>query len=280
MKDVKLILATNTSYGIPAEQQIELFHKTGFDGFFTDFKCDTDNALYRKKANELGMIYQSIHAPFTKMKGIWHGTDEEADECIDGLIRCVEACAENDVPLMVAHAYIGFHNHEPNERGVEYFSKVVKRAGELGVKIAIENTEGEEYLACLMDAFRNERHVGFCWDTGHEMCYNSSKDMMALYGNRIFGTHINDNLGIRDYNGQITYIDDLHLLPFDGIGNWEDIASRLKKYSFTDTLTFELTRANKPDRHEHDINASMPIESFIAQCFVRACRVGALVTLK
>lgn len=280
MKNVKLVLATSKSYGVPTERQIELFHNAGFDGFFTDFKCDTETPIYRKKANELGMIYQSIHAPFTKMKGIWHGTDEEAKECVDELISCVETCADNDVPLTVIHAFIGFRNHEPNDRGVEYFSKVVKRAGELGIKLALENTEGEEYLALLMDAFKNEKHVGFCWDTGHEMCYNNSKDMMALYGNRIMSTHINDNLGIRDYSGEITYIDDLHLLPFDGIGNWQDIASRLKKYSFTDTLTFELTLANKPDRHEHDVYCSMPIESFIAECFKRACRVGALVTLR
>lgn len=50
-------------------------------------------------------------------------------------------------------------------------------------------------------------NVGFCLDAGHEMCYNHSADMLSLYGDRLIATHINDNLGIRDYGGKTTWID-------------------------------------------------------------------------
>ena len=83
-------------------------------------------------------------------------------------------------------------------------------AKERGVKVAFENTEGEEYLEALMDNFKDDDTVGFCWDTGHEMCYNHSQDMLAKYGDRLIATHINDNLGISDYDGKITWLDDLH----------------------------------------------------------------------
>ena len=126
-----------------------------------------------------------------------------------------------------------------------------------------------------MDAFRGEKNVGFCWDSGHEMCYNHSKDMLALYGDRLLGTHLNDNLGIRDFGGKITYIDDLHLLPFDGIADWDDIARRLDRCGFDGPLTFELSVMSKPGRRENDVYRKLSPEEYIAEVYKRACRVAA-----
>ena len=176
---------------------------------------------------------------------------------------------------MVAHAFIGFTEHTPTDIGIDRFGRLVRRAEELGVTVAFENTEGEEYLEALMKAFRHSPAVGFCWDTGHEMCYNRSRDMLALYGDRLICTHINDNLGIKDYDGEITYLDDLHLLPFDGIADWDDIAARLDGCNFKGIMTFELLRASKRDRHDNDVYAAMTPTDYVAECFKRACRVAA-----
>lgn len=152
----------------------------------------------------------------------------------------------------------------------------VHEAENLGVKVAFENTEGEEYLAAVMERFKDSPAVGFCWDTGHEMCYNHSKDMLSLYGDKLIATHINDNLGIRDFDGNITWIDDLHLLPFDGIADWQGIADRLNKCGYDGILTFELNRCSKPDRHENDFYRDMSVEKYLTLAFMRACRVTAL----
>ena len=48
--------------------------------------------------------------------------------------------------------------------------------------------------------------------------------MLALYGEKLICTHLNDNLGIKDFEGKTTWHDDLHLLPFDGIADWNKIA--------------------------------------------------------
>ena len=177
---------------------------------------------------------------------------------------------------MVLHTFKGFEDHDPTEFGIENFRRVAEEAQFLGVKLGFENTEGEEYLAAVLSSLSDFDCVGFCWDTGHEMCYNKSKDMMKLYGDRIVGTHLNDNLGIRDFNGNITWIDDLHLLPFDGIADWEDIVSRLNKYHFDGPLTFELNTYSKPGRHENDVYRNMPIELYLTEVYKRACRVATL----
>lgn len=218
------------------------------------------------------MIYQSVHGPFFKMGEMWETGEDATAELID----CLHACKENGVPIMVVHTFLGFNSHTPNEKGLENFGKVVHEAENLGVKVAFENTEGDEYLAAVMERFKDSPAVGFCWDTGHEMCYNHSKDMLSLYGDKLIATHINDNLGIRDFDGNITWIDDLHLLPFDGIADWQGIADRLNKCGYDGILTFELNRCSKPDRHENDFYNEMPIEKYLTLAFMRACRVAAL----
>ena len=279
MYKTKLCLGTSRSFGISIEDQIALFKATGFEAFFTEYNDNVKK--YRELADELGMIYQSIHAPFwnNKMRifDMWK-VGEEADRAVEELLRCVKDCADVNVPIMILHTYAGFGESEgPNEVGIENFRKVVEEAAKRNVKIAFENTEGEEYLAALMDAFVDYDNVGFCWDTGHELCYNRGKDMTALYGDRLIATHINDNLGIKDFNGNnITNIDDLHLLPFDGINDWNSIAHRLNKCGFDDILTFELIKLSKPNRHENDKYSNMKLEEYVAEAYARACRLAAL----
>ncbi|MBQ8207109.1 MAG: sugar phosphate isomerase/epimerase [Clostridia bacterium] len=274
-----LCLGTSDSFGCGIIDQIGKFSDAGFGGFFTGRTPETDIKKIKTFANEIGMIYQSVHAPFEKMADIWQ-EGEKAQAAISELIDCVRDCAENDIGIMVAHAYIGFEDHMPTPEGVENFSQVVIEAEKLGVKIALENTEGEEYLRALMEVFSGSSALGFCFDSGHELCYNKGKDMLELYGARLLSTHLNDNLGISGRDGQIKWTDDLHLLPFDGIADWNGIAERLKKYNYNGALTFELKRQSKPGRHDNDKYMRMTTEEYIAEAYARACRFAAVLNSK
>lgn len=271
----KLCLGLLESLDLSFEEQIRLMKKTGFEAFFIGWNRELDMESVMAAAREEGMILQSIHAPYIKMADMWKET-ENTQNAIDELIACLADCQKYGAPIMVVHAFIGFENHEPTEFGLKSFEKVVCAAKEMGIKVAFENTEGEEYLAALMEYFEKDENVGFCWDTGHEMCYNYSKDMLALYGDRLLCTHLNDNLGIRDYEGKITWIDDLHLLPFDGAADWADIAARLNRHGYDGILTFELTTKSKPGRHENDVYGRMDPEEYITNAYIRACRVAML----
>ena len=271
----KVGLGANTQFGLKIEEQIKLFKRTGFEAFFTAW--DNKIKKYKEISDNLNMLYQSVHAPTLRSADMWKN-DQSAQDAVDELISCVRDCGEAEIPIVVVHPYSGFdEEYIPNQYGVENFCKVVEEAGKWNIKIAFENLEGEEYLNCLMDAFSDYENVGFCWDSGHELCYNKGKDMLKLYGNRLIATHLNDNLGVSDRDGNIFYTDDLHLLPFDGINNWENIAKRLNKCNFNDTLTFELKIVSQPGRHENDKYASMPIEEYIAECYARARRVENMV---
>ena len=270
----KLCLGTSLQFPLTHEEQIRTFKEIGFDGFFTGWREGAPIADFAKLGRELGIAYQSIHAPFGEVNHVWL-EGPKGDEVIEELKACLKDCADNEVGIMVAHAFIGFKDHTPTQIGVDRFGALVKFAEQLGVRIGFENTEGEEYLGALLTAFKNEKAAGFCWDTGHEMCYNHSKDMTALYGDKLICTHLNDNLGIRDFDGEITWVDDLHLLPFDGIADWDGIASRLDRHGYTDFMTFELNTKSKPDRHENDLYDQMDIKLYLTEVYKRACRVAA-----
>lgn len=277
MYNKRLALSLSCGFGIPDEEQIILFKKTGFEGFaIDDSGRNTDIAMLVSISKEENMFVEYLHAPFNKADDMW-ADGELGDIAVNELIRYAEKCSEYEIPVMVAHTFIGFDEpYIPTQTGIERFGALAKRTNELGVKLALENTEGFEYLDALMQALKGEKSVGFCWDSGHELCYNYGKNLTALYGDRLLCTHLNDNLGIRDFSGQITYIDDLHLLPFDGIHDWQNVAKRLVNCGFDGNLCFELSTVSKPGRHDNDKYAAMPIESYIAEAYNRACRVATL----
>ena len=277
MYNKKLALSLSGGFGISAEEQILLFKKTGFEGFaIDDSGRNSDIGKLVSLGRKEDMFIEYLHAPFNKSDDMW--ADGELGEiALDELVAYTEKCAEHEIPTLVVHTFIGFDDpYIPTQVGIERFGTLAKRANELGIKLALENTEGFEYLDALMNALKNEKSVGFCWDSGHELCYNYGKNLTELYGDRLFCTHLNDNLGIRDFGGKITFIDDLHLLPFDGIHDWNKVAQRLVDCGYDGNLCFELSTVSKPNRHDNDKYAAMPIENYIAEAYNRACRVAAL----
>ncbi len=268
----KLILGASLWSDIDPEEEIMMIKQAGFDGFFSDTDKFDKIPLYAEIAKRENLVYQSHHAPFGDMYILWEGNSEEAQEVLNELKENIDACAEYGVPLLICHVIIGMQRHTPNKTGAERFRSLALYAKEKGVKIAFENTEGEEYLKAVLDECTDLDNVGFCFDSGHEKCYNRNRDMLSLYGDRLFGTHLNDNLDMKDEN-VMTWLDDLHLLPFDGNADWDNITKRLKKSAEIDCLTFELVTSNKPDRHEHDVYNTMTRMEYLNEAYKRACLV-------
>lgn len=277
MHNQKLCFGINPSFNAPQTEQIKILKKAGFEGYFID-DCRKDQPVDElvKAGRDEGLILQSYHAPFNKSDDMWT-QGEIGETALAEQLECLEICAKHEIPIMVTHAFIGYDDDFVSvETGIERYGKVAKRAGELGVKFALENTEGQEFLAILMDALKSEKSVGFCWDTGHELCYNYGEDMTALYGDRLICTHINDNLGVSDFGGVRTYLDDLHLLPFDGVTDWDSVAERLVRCGYNDFLTFELSTTSKRGRFDNHKYSDLPFEIYASEAYARACRVATL----
>lgn len=271
----KLGISIAKKYDIPMLDVIKMLHTIGFDAISPEW--DNDKALDEIviAAKENNMIVQSLHAPFMNASKLWNTDRTISAPAKKEIIEAIEACAKYEIPILVMHTWIGFnYKFDANLLFYNVFDEIVMAAQRDGVKIAFENTEGQEFLFALMSRYKDNINVGFCWDSGHEMCYNYSKDLLEKYGNRLIMTHLNDNLGISDFEGKIIWTDDLHLLPFDGVADWDYNIERLKKANKLEILNFELNRGSKPDRHENDIYKEMSLERYFTEAYKRACKIA------
>ena len=70
----KLCLGLGPQPGLSMQELMELSQKTGFDGVFTMWRQGDDSLRWAKQLNEMGLIYQSIHAPWGRSADMWHGS--------------------------------------------------------------------------------------------------------------------------------------------------------------------------------------------------------------
>ncbi len=258
--------------GLSPDEHVSLLHRLGWDGFFTGWDPDK-TAAYAEAAEKYGMIYTSIHAPFTQVRYLWD-EGELGEQVTEELIACVRDCAAHRVPVMVIHPFIGFGEHTPTEAGLRNFGKIIAEADALGIRLGFENVEGEEYLAAIFERYVGHPSLGFCFDTGHELCYNRGKDMLALYGHALCHTHFNDNVGVTGKD--IFWTDDLHLLMGDGIADWKGIMRRIRACDYDGVLTCELTFSSKPDKNTHDGYSAMGYEAFYKLALERVRSIATM----
>ena len=264
-------------FDVPAEEEIKAIAKAGFDSIFTGWQPGSYLKEMAAIIKENGLIFQSVHAPFRRIELIWD-EGEGGDAVVSELIECLNDCASVGVKLMICHIWKGFGDEDHrSELGVERFKKLLDHAQSVGVTIAFENTEGEEYLELLKERLWDHPAAGFCIDTGHEMCYNYSRDMITKYGQngKLVATHINDNLAIT--GEKITWHDDAHLVPFDGVADWKGVADRLNAVGYDGILTSELTIHNKPERDCNSIYHKLSIDEYFALVYERLSKIAELM---
>lgn len=253
--------------------QIDMIARVGWDGITMKWDPErTDEAVACAARNRL--YFQSLHAPFGQVNAMWD-EGEAGEAMMARLTGCLEDCARYDIPVMVIHSFIGFDvPYVPTQTGLDRFGRIIEMAEKKGVRLAFENVEGEEYLDAIMRTYGHLDTVGFCLDTGHQMCYNHNRDFLSEYGHKLIHTHLNDNLGQR--GERITTRDDLHLTMGDGIADWARIMADIRRTGYRDMLICELSITNKPQGHELDRYVAMSREEFYAYALAAAKRVTSL----
>jgi sugar phosphate isomerase/epimerase len=263
------------NYGISIKEELQIIKNAGFDAISPGWCSDLEMTEIVNVAEELGLDIEYVHAPFKRAADLWSREKDKFAPALKEIFDTIDTCVKFQIPTVVAHVWIGFdYRFDKDDLYYDNFEKIVSYACESGVKIAFENTEGLEYLMAIMEHFQNNDTVGFCWDSGHEMCYNYSEDILGALGNRLMVTHLNDNLGISGFDGKIYWTDDLHLLPYDGVADWDDNIRRLKKAKRVSILNFELSVSSKPGRHENDTYARMTPVEFYTEAYRKACRIA------
>ena len=261
MDGVRYGIALGMGFDESIEEQIGIAAQAGYESIASNWMDGADVATWGRIARDNGLEYNYLHAPFTEMHTLWEA-GEAGDSYTDMLIRGLDACVAAGTSNYVCHVIIGMDRHSPSEIALPRLLRLLDEAAARNIQIAFENTEGLEYLEMVMKAFAGHPSCRFCWDTGHELCYNHGRDVMALFGDRLTVTHLNDNFGMTDPK-VMTWLDDSHLMAGDGIADWTGIVRRLNAHNFKGIYNLELTRTSRPKRNTHAKYANMSCLEFM-----------------
>lgn len=117
--------------------------------------------------------------------------------------------------------------------GMAFYAEEAKQRK---VAIALEtDTQKNEYLFQLIEK-ADPQHCGICFDTGHVQLQNDAVRFARFLAPRVICAHLHDNDGKKD----------LHLPPFKGTIDWENVLMELVKGGYKGTYTFECS-GDMPD---------------------------------
>lgn len=254
---------------MPAMGELEALPEikaAGFDCFFTGLYKREDIAALRKRADEVGLEFETIHAPFANINAMWLPGMSYLD-VYDKMEQSIDSAAEFGIPTVVTHLSSGWNAPEITELGLSRFDELVIRAEKRGVTLAFENLRKIGNLAYIADRYENMKHVGFCYDWGHEHCYTKTVDWMDIYCRRVACTHIHDNHG----RGETKTGDpDQHLLPFDGTVDYAHIMRKIEQYGYEGPLTLEVGMSATEEYQK------MTPRAFLDECYARVKKISEL----
>lgn len=248
------------------EECIDLYQKAGYDCMDYPFfamiheNCIYNTAQYREAAREVravsdakGFPVNQTHAPFAFKQEQWLNPVCYEEFIFPAIVRSIEASGILGADTVVVHPihHIAYKGHEEElfQRNMEFYGKLIPYAKEAGVKVAVENmwqrdplrnciiadtcSEAEEFVRYI-DALDSEQ-ITACLDVGHVgLPVSASRSVgdviRALGHDRLGALHIHDN----DFQG------DLHLLPYLGKLDWDDITKALGEINYKGDFTYEV----------------------------------------
>ncbi len=231
--------------------------ETTFPGFSTYESCAQKCEILLEE----GMEIDNTHSPFDGINNMWL-PGEEGDTMLARQKQNIDCCAAFNIPKTVVHISSGWDAPQVNDLGLSRYDELVDYAIAKGVRVAFENLRKPGNLALLLERYEKVPEVGFCWDSGHELCYTPAWEYMPLYGDRTICIHLHDNIGI--------LAGDEHMLPFDGKRDWEKTARYIKNSAYDGPIMLE-------NWYRSEFYGKLTTEEFFARAYDAAFRIRDLI---
>lgn len=252
-----------------ALQALDIIKETGFDCFFSGTRTldIASVTALREQAEKLGLSYDFIHAPYQAVNNMW-GEDENTKPFMESIFYAMDCAAAASVSKIILHASSKWNPPEITERGFARYDELVAYAEKKKVGIAFENLRIFEYYNALLQRYKNNPLISFCYDNGHEHCCTPETDNIQIFADKISCTHLHDNFGkLKNY---LTVDGDLHLLPFDGNFDFAQMIRRMDENGYTGALTLEVFNTTREDYK------TLTAEEFIRTAYERLKKISEL----
>ena len=260
----KLGIVASCLHGVSELDALEKIKAAGFETFFTGSYKNDDVRAIKERADELGLEYEFIHAPFRNINQMWTAGMGYL-EVFDYMKESIDAAANNGIKYVITHVSSGWLPPQVNDLGLERYDEIVLYAKDKGIQVAFENLRKVGNLAVLVDRYENMDNVGFCYDNGHEHCYTETVCWPDIFREKMLCTHIHDNFG----RPEDKMADgDIHILPFDGNCDYAKMMAKLDEYNYTGSLTLEVGRGARYKDLSH--------EEFLQTCYDRLVKISKM----
>ena len=104
---------------------LETIKETGFECFFTANINPRVAYALRKKADDLGLEFEFIHAPFRGINDMWLEGDAYR-ELYDGIIRAIDAAEVSGAKHIILHVSSGWNPPPVCDLGLSRYDEIVK----------------------------------------------------------------------------------------------------------------------------------------------------------
>ena len=196
----------------------------------------------RQKADDLGLEFSQGHSVVYDFCN--PNLDHEHFEKL--LIKCIQGSEILGIKWLVMHPSTVQNTALPysdsKAANIAFFQKWCAYAKEHNVGLAIENmwdahispirmycTTAEE----MIDLIDHVPGLGACWDVEHAAIMKQDQlSALQLLGSRLKATHVSD----------YTNVEDIHLLPYLGKTNWEEVMSAFAAIDYDGDFDLEIHR--------------------------------------
>ena len=246
---------TNTSYNVyGVDGRYAAIKSNGYDSIdfqefaniHTDFFMLPEDEFIeevkaqRAKIEACGLKVHQAHAPW-----VWNEprdrTPEEREMWFLAMKKALKGVNALGADLMVVHALCPYNDSAENSDEVvslneQFIANVADFAAEYGITVCLENLPFKQHPVSSVEAVcgivdkLNRDNLKICLDTGHAAIFDPDVAAAVRYiGDRLATLHIHDNMGNSDS----------HLVPGDGIIDWEAFAKALKDIGYNGVISLE-----------------------------------------
>lgn len=189
---------------------------------------------YRDLRERLG-IYYLCHGPREGDPNDMRGLEKVY---MPKVLEILPLMSELNMSLLTLHLWFDsrFVKEEVISFKIGLLRRILEKAASLDIQICLENLS--ETASHMAVPFHDLPLLNLTLDLGHAQILtdvNTSYGFMERYPGRIKHIHLHDN------RGGDSYRDDHHLLPGEGIIDFDGIFKKLKEIAYDRTITLELT---------------------------------------
>lgn len=241
-------------YKIDYKKRAKMIKDAGFDCVITnaDKSLNKQNGSIRKQVKifkKVGLKLSSLHMSYNDNELKEFFFDNKKGKGLEkNLIKDLKIAKKYGFKCVVVHL-----KEEFSEIGIKRLERILEVCEKLNVPLAIENIDYQDLFVKVFEKIDN-KYLRFCYDSGHNNCFDSHFNYLKKYQDKLICLHLHDNDGL----------DDLHTLNKFGNIDWDTLAKGLANCNEV-SLDYELLM--------HAKKGNISAEETLKECYKQACQL-------